>query len=1042
MRVSNAKARRVGAAGAYRLTRMTSSERDLVTALRNELAGIDPARPCDRLAEAVGLGPDVSEPGAGSRAARRIVFGGRQRSTRPDVAAFDWDDGRRALPDGLATRSVPRARLAEPCRRPDPPRVRRHARRGTGPRDASRGGRAARVLADPAGTGGRDLEERRIRRDVPAPDRRRGRAAGARGAAGLARLARRAQPRAQRGVGEPPARRGGGGTPARRDRPARRRRPPRRSAAMSSASSRTRDARRPRRPSASSPSGSSSIGRRCSEPSNGIERLAEARSRRRSPQAEPLATSSVLWHDSRSCVTSIVAAQLEDAHDPGRCRRAGADDRARGRACPGVTRVICPPFVCLAAVRDALADDDRTSRVGAQNVHHELAGAYTGEVSAPMLAGLATWVIVGHSERRRDAGETDALIGRKLARALDAGLRPILCVGEQLAEREAGRATEVVDGSSRAARRSRPGGAATAGSSSPTSRCGRSGPGATRRGVDAAAMADAIREPRAMGWGSVGRRVPGPLRRKRHVGEHRRVPRRAVDRRRAGRRCLAQARRDGGDRGAGGITARPAAASRLTAIGAGAAGRDRSSWSSSTGSGSAHDPAGDAIAAAPMPAWRSLLEHWPHSDAPGVRGGRRAAARPDGQLRGRAPQPRCGSAGPPGPPAHRRRDRRRVVLRRDRRSWPPATRARGARRAPRVTLIGPGGVHANDRHLVALAQLAARQGVATSPSTRCSTAATRRRRRRSGSCAISRRRLAAAHPAPRSPPSAGATTRWTATSAGSGSSAATTRSSTPRRMPRRLGDGRDRGGVRARRDRRVRGADGHRGVDGRGPRRRTGRPLNFRADRARQLTHALADGVGVRGFDRRRPPAVRPRRPARRDDDRVRGRPAGPRRLPARDRALAGAGVQRGRLAPVPRGGDREIRSRHVLLQRRRRAAVAGGGPAAHPEPEGRDVRPAARDVGGGRHRRARGGDRLRDVRLHRRELRQPRHGRAHRRVGRDDRRADDDRRVPRAASSTRSPTSRRPIPTARARCWPSPRTTAMPTTCGTRSGRRSRRTP
>jgi triosephosphate isomerase len=61
-----------------------------------------------------------------------------------------------------------------------------------------------------------------------------------------------------------------------------------------------------------------------------------------------------------------------------------------------------------------------------------------------MLAGLATWVIVGHSERRRDAGETDALIGRKLGRAIDAGLRPILCVGEQLAEREAGAQDVVV----------------------------------------------------------------------------------------------------------------------------------------------------------------------------------------------------------------------------------------------------------------------------------------------------------------------------------------------------------------------------------------------------------------------------------------------------------------------------------------------------------------------------------------------------------------------------------------------------------------------
>src|SRR5258705_13083632 len=111
---------------------------------------------------------------------------------------------------------------------------------------------------------------------------------------------------------------------------------------------------------------------------------------------------------------------------------------------PAVTRVICPPYVCLAAVGAALAEADPAVAVGAQNVHHELAGAYTGEVSAPMLVGLATWVIVGHSERRRDAGETDAIIGRKLGRAIDAGLRPILCVGEQLAERERGEQEAVV----------------------------------------------------------------------------------------------------------------------------------------------------------------------------------------------------------------------------------------------------------------------------------------------------------------------------------------------------------------------------------------------------------------------------------------------------------------------------------------------------------------------------------------------------------------------------------------------------------------------
>lgn len=108
----------------------------------------------------------------------------------------------------------------------------------------------------------------------------------------------------------------------------------------------------------------------------------------------------------------------------------------------GVTRVICPPFVCLDAVARALFDTD--VEVGVQNIHAEPFGAYTGEVSAPMVAKLATWAIVGHSERRRDQHETDELIGRKLLRCTEFGLRPILCVGEQLDERKAGRAETFV----------------------------------------------------------------------------------------------------------------------------------------------------------------------------------------------------------------------------------------------------------------------------------------------------------------------------------------------------------------------------------------------------------------------------------------------------------------------------------------------------------------------------------------------------------------------------------------------------------------------
>jgi triosephosphate isomerase (TIM) len=176
----------------------------------------------------------------------------------------------------------------------------------------------------------------------------------------------------------------------------------------------------------------------------------------------------------------------------------------------GVTRVICPPFVCLAAVRDALVDTDPDVGVGAQNVHHELAGAYTGEIAAPMLAGLAGWVIVGHSERRRDAGETDEVIGHKLDRAIEAGLRPILCVGEQLAEREAGQQVTVVARQLTAALGGRaPGPIEAGGLVIAYEPVWAIGTGRNASGRDAALMADAIRT--ALGglaWGEAAERVP------------------------------------------------------------------------------------------------------------------------------------------------------------------------------------------------------------------------------------------------------------------------------------------------------------------------------------------------------------------------------------------------------------------------------------------------------------------------------------------------------------------------------------------------------
>ena len=104
--------------------------------------------------------------------------------------------------------------------------------------------------------------------------------------------------------------------------------------------------------------------------------------------------------------------------------------------------VVCPPFVSLAGVAQALQGTG--IEVGAQNMHSEERGAFTGEVAPGMLAGLCRYVILGHSERRALFGETDDMVNRKVAAAVAAGLVPILCVGETLAQREEGRASDVI----------------------------------------------------------------------------------------------------------------------------------------------------------------------------------------------------------------------------------------------------------------------------------------------------------------------------------------------------------------------------------------------------------------------------------------------------------------------------------------------------------------------------------------------------------------------------------------------------------------------
>jgi len=96
--------------------------------------------------------------------------------------------------------------------------------------------------------------------------------------------------------------------------------------------------------------------------------------------------------------------------------------------------VVCPPYVCLDAVKKVI--EGTNIHLGAQNVHFEKSGAFTGEVSAEMLLAMGVeYVIIGHSERRQYFGETDCTVNKKVHAALEAGLKPIVCVGESLEER-------------------------------------------------------------------------------------------------------------------------------------------------------------------------------------------------------------------------------------------------------------------------------------------------------------------------------------------------------------------------------------------------------------------------------------------------------------------------------------------------------------------------------------------------------------------------------------------------------------------------------
>ena len=112
------------------------------------------------------------------------------------------------------------------------------------------------------------------------------------------------------------------------------------------------------------------------------------------------------------------------------------------RIVKGVEVLVCPPFTALMAVSRLIKDTD--IRLGAQDMYWEDKGAFTGEISAPMLTEFCQYVILGHSERRTYFGETNETVNRKVRAALTHGLIPLVCVGETLEENETGRAAGVV----------------------------------------------------------------------------------------------------------------------------------------------------------------------------------------------------------------------------------------------------------------------------------------------------------------------------------------------------------------------------------------------------------------------------------------------------------------------------------------------------------------------------------------------------------------------------------------------------------------------